>query len=163
MLFLPTLVERADVDGSIIVAYKVQSSDGEELEQFTLYAEMPKAGRSGWSAYSRVHVFNFAQDPQFVNHVKKQVEKCAKAVVQQLRSRMGESDLLRSFGVVFPQTFDNFDFDASTAMADTFANHFGSSKMVFEPLINQKDYKEEEDKFVQFACNPCNSQWWPTK
>jgi hypothetical protein len=51
--------------------------------------------------------------------VKEQVEKYAKAVVQQLRSRMGESDLLRSLGVVFPRTFDNFDFDAFTAMTDT--------------------------------------------
>jgi hypothetical protein len=101
------LVETADVDGSIIVAYKVQSSDGEELEQFTMYAEMPKAGLSGRSACSRV--FNFAQVPQIVNHVKEQVEKCAKAEVQQLRSHMGESDLLRSLGVVFPQTFDKFD------------------------------------------------------
>jgi hypothetical protein len=153
------LVESVTEQGSRVMAYRVVDSNANEVEVFTLYAVLPSAGRSGRS--TRPCVFSKVDVPEIVQVVKSQVLKCVESVVAQMTERISEPKLLRSLGIVFPQTFDAFDDDMFSEMVSVFSEHFGAAKktqepavdeeQIIEPIINKEQLLEQKEDFVNFA------------
>lgn len=142
------IVQTYDIHGSRVMAYKIVRPSGSE-DLFTVYAEVPSSGRKGTS--KRPREFQQEEIPAITQHVRFQVEKCATAVIAQLQERMGEPELLRSLGIVFPQTFDAFDAASFQVMVDTFSSHFGVGKNCLEPPIDSLQLKVQQEDFVKFA------------
>jgi hypothetical protein len=68
--------------------------------------------------------------PRIRDVARRQIQACAISVVDQLKERMGETDVLRSLGIVFPKIFDHYDQTTFDGLLDTFCEHVGASKLV---------------------------------
>jgi hypothetical protein len=117
------LVETTNAQDASLMAYRILGNHGHEVALCTMYAVMPSSKRSG--RHARPRAFNMLEIPQIVQLVKSQVEKCVESVVVQLKERISEPELLRSLGIVFPQTIDSFDAGAFSEMVMVFLNILG--------------------------------------
>jgi hypothetical protein len=129
-------IESVTEQGSRVMAYRVVDSNDNEVEVFTTYAVLPHAGRSGRS--TRPCVFSKVEVPVIVQVVTSQVLKCVESVVAQMSERISEPKLLRSLGIVFPQTFDAFDDDMFSEMVSVSSEHFGAAKKTQEPAFDEE-------------------------
>jgi hypothetical protein len=82
---------------------------------------------------------------------RRQIQACAMSVVDQLKKRMGETDVLRSLGIVSPQIFDHFDQTTFDGLLDTFCEHFGASKAGHNALVNAERLKEQRDDYETYC------------
>lgn len=139
-------------DGTVML--KIDWNEGSPVPQpfcetFELSARKGGRGRPGR--------FQMTDIPVVVQYVKDAVRAIATTLTTDISSRFPQPKLMRSLGIVFPQTFENLGIKSGLpceqfdSLVTVFIDHFGVKRGGVDPMINGQKLRDEQARFVSDA------------